>query len=135
MSLIEDKVKRINLKTGARFMKTSQKKNKVYDQQHIWTDVISLKTKEILSRYSQLISVTKKGLVVQSKKEALSVSVKDFSKFLNCPVELFLSQYEIPFYGVITKINFIKKDVFEFYIDFMENTPLYYRECVTDLLN
>lgn len=116
-------------------MKVSQKRTKSVKQYNIWTDVISLKTKEVVSCHSQLTSVTKKGLIVQSNKDSLTVSKQNCSKFLNCPVELFLSQYEVPFYGVVTKINFIKKDMFEIYIDFMENTPLYYRECVTDLLN
>ncbi|MCZ0932124.1 MAG: hypothetical protein OXJ52_03115 [Oligoflexia bacterium] len=101
----------------------------------IWTDLISLKTKEVLSPYSELVSVTKQGLTVQSKRKFFNISESDFPKFLNSPVELFLSQYEIPFYGVIKKIQLKKKDIFEIKLNFMESAPSYYRECVTDLLN
>ena len=116
-------------------MKLSHDEQKTKAQYNISTEIVSLTEKEILSRYSQLASVTKKGLTVHSKKKFFLVPEKDFLKFLNHPVELFLSQYEMPFYGIITKICPIEKDIFEIRIDFMENTPLYYRECVEDLLN
>ena len=105
----------------------------------IWTDLISLKTKEVLSTYSELISVTKQGLTVRSNKKFFNISENDFPQLLDSPVELFLSQYEIPFYGIIKKIHKQKKktkeDILEIKINFMESTPFYYRECVTDLFN
>ncbi|MDE0092569.1 MAG: hypothetical protein OXN83_04720 [Oligoflexia bacterium] len=100
-----------------------------------WSDLVSVKTKEVLSHHGELISVTKQGLTVQSKKEFLNISENDFCKFLNRPVELFLSQYEISFYGIIKKVNLIRRNIFEIKISFTEDTPIYYRECVTDLLN
>ena len=111
-------------------METIQIKNN-----KIWTDLISIKTKEILSYQNELISVTKQGLTVLCKKEFFNISENDFIKFLNSPVELFLSQYELPFYGRIKKIKAKKKNLFEIKISFMEDTPIYYRECVSDLLN
>ena len=100
----------------------------------IWTDLVSIKTKETLSSYSELASVTRQGLTVKSKKEFFCVSESDFPRFLNSPVELFLSQYEIPFYGVIKHIRKIGKNIFEVSIRFTKDTPSYYRECVTDLM-
>ena len=116
-------------------MKLSYDEPKTMNQYNISTEIVSLAEKEILSRYSRLTSATKKGLTVHSNKKFFLVPERDFIKFLNHPVELFLSQYELPFYGIITKIYPIEKDLFEIRIDFMENTPLYYRECVEDLLN
>ena len=101
----------------------------------ISTNIISLSEKAILSDYSQLTSATKKGLTFRSNKNFLLIPKKDISKFLNHPVELFLSHYELPFFGVLKKILEIKEDLFEISIDFTEETPLYYRECVEDLLN
>ena len=109
-------------------MKTKNKKIK------IWADLISLKTKDILSPQSELTAVTKNGLIVQTKKQFFNISENDFPRFLNNPVELFLSQYEIPFYGVIKKINIKEKGSVEIKISFLESAPDYYRECVTDLL-
>ena len=116
-------------------MKVFYEEKKYTDPYNVFTDIVSLSKKEILSRRSQLAGVTKEGLTVHSNKKFFLIPEKEFSRFLNQPVELFLSQYEIPFYGVITKICPLKKDLFEICIDFMENTPLYYRECVKDLLN
>lgn len=101
----------------------------------ISTEIMSLNKKELLSSHSQLAEVSKKGLTVYSDKKFFLVPEKEFSKILNQPVELFLSQYEMSFYGVITKIMAIKKNLFKIFIDFTESTPLYYRECVEDLLN
>ena len=101
----------------------------------IWTDLISLKTEEVLSSRSELISVTKQGLTVLLKKQCFNISESDFPKFLNTSVELFLSQYEIPLYGVIKKIKRKKKNVFEIKINFMETSPIYYKECLIDLFN
>ena len=109
-------------------------KTKTKQENKVWADLISLKTKDILSSHSELTAVTKQGLTVQAKRKFFNISENDFPKFLNNPVELFLSQYEIPFYGVIKKINTKKKDIFEIKISFMESAPDYYRECVTDLL-
>ena len=105
------------------------------DENKIWTELISLKTEEILSYYIELISVTQQGLTVTAKRKFFNIPESDFSTMLNSPVELFLSQYEIPFYGVIKEIKKKKKDVFEIKINFMNSTPVYYRECLTDLFN
>ena len=116
-------------------MKTFQTEKEAIGRYNISTDIISLTKQEILSRHSHLAGVTKKGLTVHSDKKYFLVPEKEFSNFLNHPVELFLSQYEIPFYGIITKICSIRESLFEISVDFTENTPLYYRECVADLLN
>ncbi len=114
---------------------TYQDTEDTYDENTVSTDIVSLHDKEILSCNSYLTSITKKGLTFHTDKKGLLVHEKDFSKFLNHPVELFLSQYELPFYGVIKNIVPLDKDIMEIYIGFMENTPLYYRECIEELLN
>ena len=101
----------------------------------VFTDIISLSEKVILSNYSELASVTRRGLVFHSPKKFLPIPKRDILKFLNQPVELFLSHYEIPFFGVLKNIFEIEEDIFEISVDFTEDTPLYYRECVEDLLN
>lgn len=101
----------------------------------IWTELISINTEEILSPYSELISVTKHGLTVLAKRKFFHLPENNFTKVLNAPVELFLSQYEIPFYGIIRQIKRKKKESFEIDISFMDSTPAYYRECLTDLFN
>ncbi len=116
-------------------MRISKTRRSAERERHVSTDIVSLAQQEVLSRHSYLAGATKKGLTVHSDKKFFLIPEKDFLKFLNCPVELFLSQYEIPFYGIITKICPLKKTLFEINVDFMENTPLYYRECMADLLN
>ena len=116
-------------------MRFSQNTKSIFSGNKISTDIISLPEKEILSCHNQLTSISKKGLTFRSDKKHLLVPEKILSEFLNHPVELFLSQYELPFYGVIKEINFVEKGVFEIRIGFMESTPLYYRECMEDLLN
>ena len=116
-------------------MKTFWTEQGTIDKYNISTDIVSLTRQETLSCHSHLASVTKKGLTVHSDKKFFLVPEKEISRFLNHQVELFLSQYEIPFYGIITKICSIRENLFEISVDFTENTPLYYRECVADLLN
>ena len=116
-------------------MKNFYEEKKDVNSYNVFTDIVSLSKKETLSLHGQLAGVTREGLTVHSDKKFFLIPEKEFSRFLNQPVELFLSQYEIPFYGVLKKICPLEKDLFEIYIDFMENTPLYYRECVEDLLN
>lgn len=101
----------------------------------ILTDVMALKTREILSKYNELVLADKKGLVIQTKKESFNFSIKDREKFLNLPVELFLSQYEIPFYGEIDSIEDLEGGLIEIKIRFLSQTPHYYRECMEELLN
>ena len=101
----------------------------------IFTDIISLSEKVILSKNSQLTSASKKGLVFHSEKKFLPFPKRDILRFLNQPVELFLSHYELPFYGVLRDVSEVEEDVFEIFVDFTKETPLYYRECVEDLLN
>ena len=103
------------------------------EENEVFTDIISLSEKVILSKYSQLASVSKKGLTFHARKKFLPFPKRDIFKFLNTPVELFLSHYELPFFGVLKKISEIKEDLFEISIDFTEDTPLYYRECIEDL--
>ena len=116
-------------------MKTVLTERKTTGKYNISTDIVSLTRQETLSRHSHLAGVTEKGLTVHSDKKFFLVPEKELSTFLNHPVELFLSQYEIPFYGIISKICSIRENLFEISVDFTENTPLYYRECVADLLN
>lgn len=116
-------------------MKLNHRDHKDMNQYKIFTEIVSLNKQEILFRYSHLIGVTKKGLTFHSDKKSFLASEKDFLKFLNHPVELFLSHYELLFHGIIKNIRFLEKDLLEICIDFMENTPLFYRECVEDLLN
>ena len=99
------------------------------------TDIVSLSKKAILSRRSLLAGADCKGLIVYSDKSCLLVPKTDIPLFLNQPVKLFLSHYELPFYGIIKSIKAVRGTGFEICVDFTENTPLYYRECVADLLN
>ena len=101
----------------------------------ILTDVVALKTREILSQHNELVLTDKKGLVIQTNKDSFNFSVKDRKKFLNLPVELFLSQYEIPVYGEIDSIEDLENDLIEIKIRFLNQTPYYYRECLKELLN
>ena len=111
-------------------------KNTRQAENKIWTELISINTEEVLSSYSELISVTKQGLTVLAKRKFFNLPENSFTKALNLPVELFLSQYEIPFYGIIKEIKRTKrKDSFEIKISFMDSTPTYYRECLTDLFS
>lgn len=116
-------------------MTTTQSWHKTKNKHVISTDIMSATQKKLLSRNSRLSGISTKGLTLQSKKKYLLIPEKDFSRFLNQPVELLLSQYELPFDGVVTQISSIEEDLFEIQIDFSKNTPLYYKECVEALLN
>ena len=110
-------------------MKTNKKENTVL------TDIIALNTREILSRYSELVLANKTGLTIQVKKGLFHFSEKERKKLLDMPVELFLSQYEIPFYGEIESIWDLEDNLIEIKVRFLPNTPIYYRECMGELLN
>ena len=101
----------------------------------ILTDIVALQTREILSKYNELTLVDTKGLVIRTKKDSFPFSIKDRKKFLNLQVELFLSQYELPFHGEIDSIKDIEDGGIEIKIRFLRQTPQYYRECIGELLN
>lgn len=101
----------------------------------ISAEIMSLAKKEILSRRNRLAGASKQGLTVHSKKKFFLIPEKDTVKFLNHPVELFLSQYELSFYGIIKTIRKLNENLFEVRVGFEESAPLYYRECVADLLS
>ena len=101
----------------------------------ILTDVVALQTREILSKYNEVVLADNKGLVIQTKKESFPSSEKDREKLLNLSVELFLSQYEIPFFGEIASIEDLENGWIEIKIRFLSQTPYYYRECMGELLN
>ena len=101
----------------------------------VWTELVSMNTKETLSSYSELISASKQGLTVLVKGDFFNIPKNGFAKVLNAPVELFLSQYELLFHGIIKEIKRKRGNSFEIKISFMDDTPTYYRECLTDLFN
>ncbi|MBC6414848.1 MAG: hypothetical protein GDA46_00410 [Bdellovibrionales bacterium] len=107
----------------------NKKENKVL------TDIIILNTRKILFRCSELVLANKTGLTFRIKKTSFDFSQRETQNFLNLPVELFLSQYEIPFFGEIDFIQDIDKYFLEVKIRFMSETPFYYRECLGELLN
>lgn len=105
------------------------KKNKIV------SDIKSLDQKKVLIKDSRLVSVTSKGLCFFSKTKQLKVSKNFlFSSFLNHPVELFLSEYELNLDGVIHAVSLVGKDLFEIHIQFTETTPQFYRDCFVDLV-
>jgi len=101
----------------------------------ILTDIMALKTREILSKNSELVLADKKGLIIKEKKSSFNFLFENREKLLNLPVELFLSQYEIPFYGEIDSIEDLGNNWIEIKIRFLSQTPYYYRECMEGLLN
>ncbi len=112
------------------------KKSKLLLKNHIVSDVISLEKKSILAHKVQLVNVDNKGLYFHFKKDQIPISEKSFLiEFLNHYVELFLSKYELKFEGVIKSISPVNKHLFEMHIGFMESTPVFYRECVSDLMS
>ena len=101
----------------------------------VLTDIVSLSKKAILSQKSLLSGADCKGLIFYSDKSHLLVPKTEIPSFLNQPVKLFLSQYELIFYGIVKSVKAVQRRGFEICVDFTENTPFYYRECVADLLN
>jgi len=101
----------------------------------VLTDVMALQSREILSKYSELVLANKQGLVIQEKKSSFNFLLENKERLINLPVELFLSQYEIPFYGEIDSIEDLGNEWIEVKVRFLSQTPFYYRECMTELLN
>ena len=101
----------------------------------VLSDIVLISKIKTVCKQSHLKTATKNGLIFHSKKKLFLLNHKNIRKYLDHPVSLVLSQYDLLFYGVLKKIQPLGQKAFEISIGWTKNTPLYYRECVEDLLN
>ena len=101
----------------------------------ISADIISMNSNDVLYKDFNLVKATTTGLILRKKNPPAYVFKEELLKFLNEPVELFLSQFEYSFYGHIQSITKFSGKSIQLEVCFMDSVPGYYRECVQDLLN
>ena len=111
-----------------------QDKNQEEFSGEVITDVTSFYSNQKIFSQAKFESASRKGLKFVSSHPP-SLTQSDLSQIIGWPVELFLSGYELMFHGVITEIRVIKKNLFEVYVGFTKNTPMYYKRCIEELLN
>ena len=102
---------------------------------NIVSDITSLEKKGVLAAQIQLVNVDREGFYFHLNQDQILIPKQSFlKKFLNHYVELFLSEYELKFEGIIKRVSPIDKNLVEVHIGFTESTPTFYRECILDLM-
>lgn len=77
-----------------------------------------------------LMHINRKDLVPEHLRSNLNISIVEGE-----PVMMMISQMELELNGKIARTKYIGKGVFEVAVDFSDDAPEYWRECLFDLLS
>jgi hypothetical protein len=101
-------------------------------------ELTALAQYKVLARYGRIIDASTSGILMHiSRKDLIPKELREnlsLTELLGQHVVMFLPQMNLDLDGRITRADHIGKGVFEIGIQFSEEVPLYWRECLIDLL-
>ncbi len=101
-------------------------------------ELTSLANYKVLARAGEIIDASTSGLLMYiNRKDLIPKELREnlsLKELLGQHVVMFLPQMNLDLDGRITRAHHIGKGVFEIGLQFSEEVPLYWRECLIDLL-
>lgn len=101
-------------------------------------ELTSLQHYKVLARAGQIVDASTSGLLMSLTRKDLipkelreNLSLKDL---VGQHVVMYLPQMNLDLDGTITRADHVGRGVFEIGIRFSDDVPLYWRECLVDLL-
>lgn len=102
-----------------------------------FSELSDLGTSEVLASSGHIVDASSSGFLILFHRDHSHENLKgtlSFDHLLDSHVSLYLPQMEIDLDGKITRTKHIGKGYFEIGIAFSEDTPVFWRECLKDLL-
>lgn len=101
-------------------------------------ELTSLAHYKVLARCGQIVDASTSGILMHiNRKDLIPKELREnlsLQELLGQHVVMFLPQMNLDLDGRITRADHIGKGVFEIGVQFSEEVPLYWRECLIDLL-
>jgi hypothetical protein len=101
-------------------------------------ELTSLAHYRVLARAGQIVDASTSGILMQiNRKDLVPKELREnlsLQELLGQHVVMFLPQMNLDLDGRITRADHIGRGIFEIGIQFSEEVPLYWRECLIDLL-
>ena len=102
------------------------------------TDLTSLSDYEILVRQARIVDTSTSGLLLEvERKHLVPKNLREnlsLQEIKGLKVAMFLPQMNLDLDGTITRADHIGKGKFEVGIQFSDEVPLYWRECLVELM-
>ena len=102
------------------------------------SELTSLSTYSVVAKRGSIKDTSTKGFLLVVKRADLEVpelkDSMDLSPLVNQRVVLFLPQMNLDLDGTVMRTKHIGKGQFELGIEFSDDVPEYWRECLIDLL-
>lgn len=101
-------------------------------------ELTSLAQYKVLARCGRIIDASTSGILMHiNRKDLMPRELREnlsLKELVGQHVVMFLPQMSLDLDGRITRADHVGKGVFEIGIQFSEEVPLYWRECLIDLL-
>ena len=99
------------------------------------SDFFFLSDNRTIAEQGCLTSITPRGFTFQSHKKNLTMMEENLLRtVLRQPIGFFLSEFEIELHGKVKGLYFLDNNLVEVSIGFLDDTPHFFRQCVTELL-
>jgi len=102
------------------------------------TELTSLLQYRVIARAAKIIDVSTSGMMmVLDRKDLVPKDLRDnltLKELLGQHVVMYLPQMNLDLDGRIIRADHVGKGLFEIGLQFSEEVPLYWRECLIDLL-
>lgn len=101
-------------------------------------ELTSLKKYKVLARAGNIIDASTSGLLMTvNRKDLVPKELREnlsLEELVGEHVVMYLPQMNLDLDGTVTRADHIGKGIFEIAITFSSEVPLYWRECLVDLL-
>lgn len=110
---------------------------KIIDSIHV-SDLTSMNTYGIIARTGRIVDASTSGFLMSiARRDLVPISLKEnltLDSLVGQQVVLFLPEMNLDLDGTITRTAHKGKGQFEVAIEFSDDIPSYWRECLVDLL-
>lgn len=100
-------------------------------------ELTTLKNYKVLIEQGYIVDASINGFLIEVKRDSLFDSLKDnltLDDLLEKHIALYLPQMEIDLDGYVKRTRHTGNGDFELYIEFSEDVPDYWRDCLVELL-
>lgn len=101
-------------------------------------ELTSLKQYKVLARSGHIVDASTSGLLMSvNRKDLVPKELREnlsLSELVGQHVVMYLPQMNLDLDGTVTRADHIGRGIFEVAVSFSTEVPLYWRECLVDLL-
>lgn len=102
------------------------------------SNLISADSYESIARIGHLVDISSTGFLIQiDRQDLIPKNLRQnlsLTEIEGTPITLMIDPMELEIEGHIARTKYIGKGIFEIAVDFTDDAPEYWRECLFDLL-